>query len=319
MKNILLKSFLIITFFSGIILPPVFSADIFQFNAPPGGVYLNSSFEQSSTEIIAITVEHEGAAIPQWFIAADEGTSTGYEPRELVFSSNTMNYQLYKSAPPSTDVMKAPMEPLTISNVISTADFGSIAGTMEQQSYNLFFHIDSGQFIPAGTYSDTITLYLYAEDYSGGGPFIPVDSVSITVYGRMAVLLDIYSNKEPGIRFMDLTINQSDKLIATVNERSNSATGYTVSVTSKNLANDGGGATEPYFLQSAAAGALTYSLKYDGAAVGPWAAGTAQITDSALTTVPEWLSKQLSISYSGSAALPAGDYEDILTLTISAK
>ena len=305
--------------FSFIILPPAFSLDIFQFSAPPGGVYLNSSFEQSSTEIISITVEHEGAAIPNWFIAADEGSSTGYEPREVVFTSNTMDYQLYKTAPPSTDVMKAPPEALAAGNVITTADFGSIAGTMEQQTYSLYFYIDSGQFIPAGTYSDTITLYLYDEDYSSGGPFIPVDSVNVTVYGRMAELLDIYSIREPGIRFMDLTISQTDKLIATVNERSNSSTGYNVSVTSRNLSNDGGGATEPYFLHSDSVGQLSYSLTYDGAAAAPWTAGTAQLTDSALTTAPEWVSKPLRISYIGSSALPAGDYEDILTLTISAK
>ena len=221
------------------------------------------------------------------------------------FPPITMNYQLYKSAPPSTDVMKAPPESLTLANVISTADFSAAAGSLEQQSYSLYFHIDSGQFIPAGTYSDTITLYLYEGDYSDAIPDDPpADSVNITVYGRMAELLDIYCDREPGIRFMDLTINQSDKLIATVNERSNSATGYTVSITSKNLANDGGGAVDPYFLHSSAAGTLDYSLTYDGAAVGPWSGGTAALTDSALTTAPEWLSKQLRISYSGSPGLP---------------
>ena len=295
------------------------SADIFRFNAPPGGVYLNSSFEQDGTEAIPITIEHEGIAVTPWFIAIDRGTSAGYEPRELSFTSNTMNYQIYKTSTPSASVIKAPVESLGLSNVISTVDFGSFAATIEQRTYTIYFHVPSGQFIPAGSYTDTVTMYLYEGDYGNSGTYNLIDSVNITVTGRMAALLDIYSSKEPGIRFMDLTINQSDKLIATVNERSNSATGYTVSITSKNLANDTGGATEPYFLHSASAGLLTYSLKYDAAAIGPWSAGTAQITDSALTTVPEWLSKQLSISYSGSATLPAGDYEDILTLTISAK
>jgi spore coat protein U-like protein len=294
-------------------------ADTFQFRAPPGGVYLNASFEQSSTDIISITVEHQGAAISQWFIAADEGTSSDFEPRELYFSSNSLDYQIYKSAPPSSDIIKSPPEVLSLPNVISTADFSSDSAGMEQQSYNLFFHINSAQFIPAGTYSDTITLYLYTGDYADSGTHTLVDSLNVIVYGRMAELLDIYSIREPGIRFMDLTITQTDKLIATVNERSNSATGYTVSVTSKNLANDGGGASQPYFLNSTSAGQLTYSLNYDSTAVGPWLSGTARLTDSTLTTTPEWLSKPLTINYSGSTALPAGDYEDILTLTISAK
>jgi len=319
MTKKLFKIVLISLLFSGLAMQTICFAQTFRFSAPPGGVYLNSSFEQTSTEIISITVEHDGVGIPDWFIAADKGTSTSYAPRELIFASNTMNYQIYKSAPPSTDVMMAPSEALALTNVISEADFSSDPGTMEQQTYNLYFHIDSGQFIPAGTYSDTITLYLYTGEYGNSGTHTIVDSVNVTVYGRMAELLDIYSIREPGIRFMDLTIAETDKLIATVNERSNSATGYTISVTSKNLSNDGGGATEPYFLHSTAAGTLTYSLTYDNAAVGPWTAGTAELTDSALTTIPEWVSKELDISYSGSPTLPAGDYEDILTLTISAK
>ncbi|MDC7226727.1 MAG: spore coat protein U domain-containing protein [Spirochaetales bacterium] len=293
--------------------------DIFQFNAPPGGVYLNSSFEQTSTEIVTITVEHEGVAIPDWYIAADEGTSGSYEPRELFFSSNTMDYQLYTSAPPSSDIMKAPPESLAAANVISTTDFDSDPGAMEQKTYSIYFHIASGQFIPAGTYSDTITLYLYIGDYSDAIADTLADSVNITVYGRMASLLDIYSVNEPGIRYMDLTITEVDKLIATVNERSNSSTGYTVSITSYNLANDISGATVPFFLHSYSDASLDYSLTYDEAAVGPWSSGTAQLTDSMATTLPEWLSKELDISYNGSTDLAAGDYEDILTLTISAK
>ena len=301
------------------------AADIFQFNAPPGGVYLNSSFEQTTTERITITVEHEGAAITEWYIAADEGTSSSYLPRELTFDGNTMDYQLYKSSLLSGYIMMAPPESLSIQNVISTADFNSEAVVMEQQSFDLYFHIESGQFIPEGTYSDTITLYLYTGDYSDAVVDTAVDSVSITVYGRMAELLDIYCIREPGIRFMDLTTSQTDKLIATVNERSNSSTGYTVSITSKNLAEDTSGSLEPFFLHSSSAGSLTYSLKYDGTSVGPWSSGTAPLTDSDSLTdpdslpIPGWVSKLLSISYAGSMNLPAGDYEDILTLTISAK
>lgn len=296
--------------------------DIFQFNAPPVSVYLNASFEQSTTETISIKVEHEGAAIPEWYIAATKGSSSVYTPRTLVFSSNTMAYQLYKSSPGSNEILMAPPDALGASNVISTTDFNNNAAVMEQKDYSLYFYIEQGQFIPAGTYTDTITLTLYIGDYSDAIADTIADSVVVTVYGRMAQLLDIYSIREPGIRFMDLTIVENDKLIATVNERSNSATGYTVSITSKNLANDGGGETEPYFLHSDSAGLLNYSLTYDGAAPGAWSSGTTLLTDSNNTTYSVdsiWISKELRISYTGSPNLPAGDYEDILTLTISAK
>ena len=303
------------------ILPAAVSgaADVFQFSAPPGGVYLNASFEQERTEEVIITVEHEGAAVGSWFIAIDNGTSAGYEPRQLSKGTDKMNYQIYKTSSPSASIIKAPGETLALLNVISTVDFGSASASMETQSFSVWFHAPLGQFIPSGTYDDTLTLYLYKGDYWDAATHVPADSATVTVNGRMAPLLDIYSNNEPGIRFMDLTVTQTGKLIATVNERSNSSTGYTVSVTSYNLANDGGGATEPYFLHSSSAGQLTYSLTYNGLAVAPWSAGTAQLTDANGTTSPEWVSKPLAITYSGSTSLPAGDYEDVLTLTISAK
>ena len=60
----------------------------------------------------------------------------------------------------------------------------------------------------------------------------------------------------------------------------------------------------------------------------PFATATASAAPSASnssqwntvsTTAPEWLSKELRISFTGSTLLAAGDYEDILTITISAK
>lgn len=80
---------------------------------------------------------------------------------------------------------------------------------------------------------------------------------------------------------INLTTAVTSRLIATIFERSNSVTGYTVTHTSANLA--------------------------------------AVVIDSAGTTAPEWLSRELRISYSGSPTLAAGDYEDQLIITISAK
>ena len=295
------------------------AADIFRFYAPPGGAYLNTSFEQESTQEVVVSVEHEGAAIPSWFIAVSRGGSTVFEPREMSLGANVLEYQIYGEAPPSAKVLKEPPTVLAADNVITSADFGTVVATAEIVPFSIFAHIPSGQFLPAGEYTDTVTLSLYTGDYADSGTHVLVDTATLSVHGRMARLLDVYAAREPGIRYMDLTTSASGRLIATVNERSNSATGYTVTITSANLEADTGGATSPYFVHTSASGTLDYSLTYGGSAVVGWTSGTATLTDSLGTTAPEWLTKELRISYSGSVTLPAGDYEDILTITISAK
>lgn len=297
----------------------VTAADVFRFYAPPGGAYANAAFERDATVEIQIPVEHEGAAIPSWFISVSTGGSPTYAPRELTKGADVLDYQIYGEIPPSVKVLKEPPAALTADNVITSADFGAVAATAEVVSFSAYVYVPSAQFQPAGAYSDTVTVSLYTGDYATPATHVLADSVSLAVTGRLAELIDIYSDREPGIRSMDLTTTVAGKLIATVHERSNSSTGYTVTLTSANLAADISGATEPFFAHTSASGTLEYTLTYDAAAVGAWSGGTAVITDSVGTTAPEWLSKELRISYVGSAALPAGDYEDIVTLTISAK
>ena len=295
------------------------AADIFRFYAPPGGAYANAAFERDATVEVQISIEHEGVAIPTWFLSVSRGGSAVYEPRELSLGVDILDYQIYGETPPSVRVLKEPPAILTADNVITSADFGAIAATAEIVSFSMFFYVPSAQFQPAGEYTDTVTLSLYTGDYATPASHVLADSVSLAMTGRLAELIDIYSDREPGIRYMDLTTTMAGSLIATVNERSNSSTGYTVSLTSANLAADISGATEPFFSHTSASGTLEYTLTYGGVAVGGWASGTAVITDSVGTTAPEWLSNPLRISYVGSVTLPAGDYEDVVTLTISAK
>jgi spore coat protein U-like protein len=297
----------------------VSAADIFRFYAPPGGAYANAAFERDATVEVQVSIEHEGVAIPSWFLAVSRGGSTVYEPRELTAGADVLDYQIYGETPPSVKVLKEPPAILTADNVITSADFNTLVVTAETVSFSMFVYVPTAQFQPAGEYTDTVTLSLYTGDYATPASHVLEDSVSLAVTGRLAELIDIYSDREPGIRYMDLTATETGRLIATINERSNSSTGYTVSLTSANLAADLGGATEPYFAHTSAAGSLEYTLTYGGSAVAGWSSGTSVITDSVGTTAPEWLSKELRISYVGSAALPAGDYEDIVTLTISSK
>ena len=298
---------------------PVVAADIFRFYAPPGGAYANAAFERDATVEVQVTVEHEGVAISSWFLAVSRGGSTVYEPRELTAGADVLDYQIYGETPPSTKVLKEPPAILTADNVITSADFNTVVATAETVSFSMFVYIPTAQFQPAGEYTDTVTLSLYTGDYATPASHVLADSVCLAVTGRLAELIDIYSDREPGIRYMDLTTTEAGRLIATVNERSNSSTGYTVTLTSANLAADVSGATEPFFAHTTASGTLEYTLTYGGAAVAGWSSGSAVITDTVGTTAPEWLSKELRISYVGSTTLPAGDYEDVVALTISAK
>lgn len=293
--------------------------NIFGFYAPPGGVYANASFERDEVVEVTVTVEHEGAAVPSWFIAVGPGGSGVFDPRQASQGASTVDYQVYGSSPPSTDVLKEPPAVLTAANVITSADFGSVAATTELVDFTFYVSVPAGQFQPSGEYVDSVSLSLYTGDYADPATHTLADTVELAVTARMAELVDIYADREPGIRSMDLTVSASDRLIATVNERSNSATGYTVTITSANLADDTSGATAPFFAHTAGGGSLDYSLTYGGTNVGPWSGGSSLVVDSGSITAPEWISRELRISYFGSVSLDAGDYEDRLILTISAK
>ncbi|MDC7224729.1 MAG: spore coat protein U domain-containing protein [Spirochaetales bacterium] len=279
---------------------------------------MNASFERDETVQVDITVEHEGVAISDWFMTLSSGSSGDYSSRIMEQGSYSLNYQVYKESPPSTSVIMAPPQTLALDNVISTSDFSAEAASVERITYSLYFYLESGQFSASGEYSDTVTLSLYEGDYSDSGTHVQVDTVDIIVYGRMAELIDIYADRESDIRTLDLTVDCTDKRIALINERSNSSLGYEVTIRSANLAADGS-ATAPYMDHESGEDSLEYSLSYDSVAVSGWSSGSALITDSSGITSPEWLSKELTLTYTGNPDLVSGEYEDILTVIITAK
>ena len=294
-------------------------ADIFRFYAPPGGIYANASIERAAVVEVEIAIEHEGAEVPQWFVTVSRGASSVYEPRVMAFGPHTLAYQVYSEHPPSGSVIKEPPHALTWDNVATSGAFGAPAATPQVSFVSIFVHIPAGQFVAAGEYTDSVTLSLLTGDPAEPATHALADSVAVAVTGRMARILDLYAVREPGIRTMDLTTTATDRLIATVNERSNSATGYTVLLTSRNLAADLSGEVAPFFLHTAGAARLPYVLTYAGVAVAGWFNGSAVLTDSNGITAPGWLTRALRIGFTGSAELAAGSYEDILTITIRAK
>ena len=281
-------------------------------------MYLNASFERSETVQVQITLEHEGTAIPAWFMTLSSGDSGSYASRVMAQGSYTLDYQVYKEAPPSSAVIMAPPQALTVDNVITSSDFSADAASVERVTYSLYFFLDAGQFSASGEYSDTVALSLYEGDYGNSGTHVLVDTVDVLVVGRMAELTDIYVDREPDNRSLNLTATISDKRIAFVHERSNSPLGYEVTLRSANLAADGS-ATVPFMEQDAGEDRLDYSLSYNGTALTGWSGGSVLITDSSGITSPEWLTRELTLSYAGDPTLAHGEYEDILTLIISAK
>jgi spore coat protein U-like protein len=140
---------------------------------------------------------------------------------------------------------------------------------------------------------------------------------TLLLTGTVSGVLDITVTADAAASSLDLTVSQTDLTVATINEKSNMATGYTVELESANSVADSsasakldgiGGVTD----------SLNYNIKYDGSDL-TLVNGKALVTDTTLTTASVGVNKVLAISYTGDAGLQAGTYNDTLTLTIAAK
>lgn len=262
-------------------------------------------------------MEHEGAAIAGWFVTLSQGQASAFDPRIMNKVSDLLDYQVYKESPPLTWIVLDTAAGLSTDDVVTSGDFG--AATLEQQSFSVVVYIPMNRFVPAGSYADSVLLSLYTGTPANPGSHMLKDTASVALSGRMAQIIDITSVREPGIRSLDLSASLTNFLIAAVYETSNADPGYTVSVTSENLVNDGVGHTGPYFQLESGPDTLSYELSYDGAAAEPWAAGTAMVTDSGSITASSGNARDVRITYPGNAGPAYGDYRDTLTIAISAK
>jgi hypothetical protein len=108
---------------------------------------------------------------------------------------------------------------------------------------------------------------------------------------------------------LDLTTSQTDLVVASVNEQSNSNSGYKVTISSANLSK---------LKRAGGADVLAYTMKYNGSAVALTSAAGTTLTNAAAAAVN--VNKGVSISYSGAAAelMIEGTYADTVTFTIAA-
>jgi hypothetical protein len=141
-------------------------------------------------------------------------------------------------------------------------------------------------------------------------PLFAATSYTINLSGSVSPTCSLTVTTAAAASSLAITTKVTSQTIATVVERSNASTGYTVSLES----------ATGWLLQGTTAN-LPYTLAYGGAAVntGVAAGVPTNITTSATTTPSAGLTKTLAISFDGSLSmLPSGDYTDTLTITIAA-
>lgn len=109
---------------------------------------------------------------------------------------------------------------------------------------------------------------------------------------------------------LDLTTTQSNLKVATIVEKSNSKTGYKVTIKSANLGK---------LKREDGAEVFNYTMKLDGSTVALNTAAGTVFTRSQST--PITVSRNLTISYTGKAVetMIEGTYSDTVTLDIAAR
>lgn len=131
---------------------------------------------------------------------------------------------------------------------------------------------------------------------------------SLLLQGLVAKKVSITVAAEAVASALDLETSQTNLKVATVNEKSNSNTGYKVTITSANLGK---------LKRASGTEVFNYSLKYGGAAVGLSTAAGTVFTSSAAASVN--VNKDLTVTYTGVAneLMVEGTYSDTLTLDIA--
>lgn len=131
---------------------------------------------------------------------------------------------------------------------------------------------------------------------------------NLLLKGTVPELLAITVTPEALASSLPLDTTQTDSKVATINEQSNSNTGYQVSISSTNLGK--------LVHESVGSSSINYSLKYDGNTVD--LANGDSYTYATSSSVD--VDRDVEISYTGvpHTQLIEGDYTDTVTFTISA-
>lgn len=131
----------------------------------------------------------------------------------------------------------------------------------------------------------------------------------IVLTGVVNPLVDIAVSSESTASNLDLHTTQTDLLVGTTVETSNTQTGYQILISS---ANSG------FLVHNSGADSLSYTLKYGGNSVA--LSTTPQVAINNSTGGVSVQNRDVQISYTGvpQSSLVAGTYSDTVTLTIQA-
>jgi len=131
---------------------------------------------------------------------------------------------------------------------------------------------------------------------------------TLLLKGTVPRLLDITVTAQPIASTLPLNTTQTNTVVASVNEKSNSVTGYKVSISSANAGK--------LVHQSVSSSSINYTLRYNSAAINLVTGQTITYSSS----LPANANRSVDISYTGVAhdLLIEGDYSDTVTFTIAA-
>jgi|GEM_PF-752187 len=153
---------------------------------------------------------------------------------------------------------------------------------------------------------------------AGSGTAFAATSGTLTLTGTVPSILEISVNAA-GNTDLDLGIDASNVKVATVVERSNKKSGYTVTLESENAVTQN--ADKGVFSNDDpdVSASLDYTISYGGEQVS-LTDGSAIISNVSEKTAGSGASNEVAISYNGATDFPyEGNYSDTLTFTIAAK
>jgi predicted SPOUT superfamily RNA methylase MTH1 len=132
---------------------------------------------------------------------------------------------------------------------------------------------------------------------------------TLLLQGVVAQKISLTVTSQAVASTLDLSTTQTDLNVASVNEKSNSKTGYKVTITSSNLSK---------LKRADGAEVVAYTMKYGGATVDLSLAAGATIANNAASSIN--VNKSVAISYTGATAesMVEGTYADTVTFTIAA-
>jgi hypothetical protein len=164
-----------------------------------------------------------------------------------------------------------------------------------------------------------LLLVLMGLIFAAGSTFAATTG-TLTVQGTVPAVLDITVTAAAAASTLDLTVDGSDIIVASVVERSNKKAGYSVTLESANGIASSLSSGRFKSTDVTNTDYLDYSLKYGLTSI-TFTNGIATITDSATKTTGIGAQKNLSITYYGASGvlLYKDTYRDNLTLTIIAK